>query len=174
MKNEIEASLAQFATEMGTVDEMVHVLLKGHLLLEEALVRIIEQFVFYREHASEGRFSFSQKVHLCRALCLRKNDFGEWELIAAINALRNVVAHKLNSPEREKKFSKVKDIYLREAAAMKASEQLQAMKEHEIVLLACGHCLGFLTSFEADAKAFREIIYAMDRDRNPDQPAFEL
>lgn len=173
MQNEIEASLARFTEEMGTVDEMVHVLLKGHLLLEEALVRIIDQFVFHREHMPEARLNFAQKVHLSRALCLRKNNFGEWNLIGAINALRNVVAHRLNSPERERRFTRVKDIYLREAEAMTGIERVHAMKESEIVLLACGHCLGFLASFEGDARAFRGLVHEMDRTLNANQPAFE-
>ncbi|WP_250493774.1 hypothetical protein [Caballeronia sp. GAWG1-1] len=93
---EIDIAHARFVQEMNSVDDTVHVLLKGHLLIEEALSKTIDQFVFHREHLEEARLSFADKMNVSRALCLRKNQFGEWELIAAINALRNVVGHTLS------------------------------------------------------------------------------
>ncbi|WP_250493776.1 hypothetical protein [Caballeronia sp. GAWG1-1] len=57
---------------------------------------------------------------------------------------------------------------------MSGIENVNQKSEAEVVLLACGHCLGFLSSFEADARAFRQQVYAIDRLRNADQPPFEL
>jgi len=94
---ELSDSMRRFRQEMEEVDELVHVLLKGHLLLEEALSRILEQHVFHREHLGETRLSFHHKMLLARSLCLRKNGLGEWELLAAIKPLRNEIAHKLNA-----------------------------------------------------------------------------
>jgi hypothetical protein len=48
-----------------------------------------------------------------------------WELVLAINALRNELAHKLNSAERNKKLTKVRNLYLREAAGSKNIEQVK-------------------------------------------------
>lgn len=172
--DEIERALARFSEEMLVVDDTVHTLLKGHLLIEEALARIIDQYAFHREHLADARLSFATKVHVCRALCLRKNNLGEWELIEALNALRNVVAHTLRSPQRERKFNKVKELYLREAADMPGVEEVRGRSETDVVLLACGHCLGFLSNFEGDARAFRQVVFDMDRSMNPDQPPFDL
>ncbi|QDQ83663.1 hypothetical protein [Paraburkholderia megapolitana] len=172
--NEIQKAHARFVEEMGVVDNTVHVLLKGHLLIEEALSRIIDQFVFHREHVAEARLSFAGKVHLCRALCLRKNDLGEWDLIAALNAFRNVIAHTLQSPQRARKFDRVKEIYLREAATMSGIEDVRESSEADVVLLACGHCLGFLSSFEGDARVFRQLVFNMDRSLNPELTPFDL
>ncbi|KWH30638.1 hypothetical protein [Burkholderia stagnalis] len=172
--NEIERALARFAQEMGAVDDMVHALVKGHLLIEEALAKIIDQFVFHREHVAHARLNFATKVHVCRALYLRKNNLGEWELIEALNALRNVVAHTLQSPQRERKFNRVKEIYMREAAGMSGIEEVPDRSEADVVLLACGHSLGFLTSFEGDARAFRQLVFDMDRSMNADLPPFDL
>lgn len=107
----LQASIERFTREMSTNDEMVHVLLKGHLLLEEALALIIDQHVFHREDVAEARLSFAQKLNVAKSLCLRKNKLGEWEMVAAINGLRNDLAHRLNSPDREKKLEKVKTVY---------------------------------------------------------------
>jgi len=95
MNPELLRSIDRFRQEMESVDEVAHVLLKGHLLLEEALSAIIDQYVFHREHLTQARLTFAQKILLARSLCLRKNMLGEWELIAAINALRNDLAHRL-------------------------------------------------------------------------------
>jgi len=172
--NDFELALARFSNEMGKIDEVLHVLLKGHLLIEEALSRIIDQFVFHREHIDDARLSFAAKMNLCKAFCLRKSDLGEWDLIGALNALRNVVAHQLDSPERAKRTERVKDLYFREAGAMSGIEKIRVLGDVEIVMLACGHCVGFLTSFEGDARAFRRIIFEFDRANNAELPPFEL
>ena len=174
MHSELALSLDRFKREMESVDDVVHVLLKGHLLLEEAMSEILDQYIFHREHVDEARLSFAQKMYLSRALCLRKNNFGEWALIAAINTLRNDLAHQLNSSSREKKLAKVKELYCREAAGFDRIEQVK--KETDIIILfnACAHCAGFLATFLADSKGFRAIIHAMDRRMNPDQAAFAL
>lgn len=170
----LQASIERFKREMSTIDEMVHVLLKGHLLLEEALALIIDQHVFHREDVAEARLNFSQKLNISKSLCLRKNKLGEWELIAAINGLRNDLAHRLNSPDRDKKLTKVKSIYFREAAEFGRIEAIKAQSDHEIIFAACAHCAGFLAGCAEDLRHLRQLIYAMDRQMNPDLPVFEL
>jgi hypothetical protein len=174
MHPELSASIARFREEMANVDEVVHVLLKGHLLIEEALTRILEQYVFHREHLTEARLTFNQKVLLGRSLCLRKNNVGEWDLISAINSLRNELAHRLNSPDREKKLKRVQDLYFREAVNPERIEELKKESSAAIVLTACAHCAGFLASFEGDSKSFRRMVHSTDRGMNPELPPFEL
>lgn len=174
MHPELIRSLARFKEEMAHVDEVAHVLLTGHLLLEESLSMIIDQYIFHREHIGEARLTFHQKSLIVRSLCLRKNLFGEWDLLAAINTLRNDLAHKLNSIEREKKLQKVKTIYFREAAGMELIEEIKKQTDAVVLSYACGHCTGFLATFEADSKAYRKMVYTMDRNMNPDLPEFKL
>jgi hypothetical protein len=171
---ELEAAIERFTQEMGTVDEMVHVLLKGHLLLEEALALILDQHVFHREHLADARLTFAQKTYIARSLCLRKNTLGEWELITAINTLRNDLAHCLSSPKRESKLEKVKELYFREAAGFHRLEKIKNSPNHEIVFGACAHCAGFLASCASDLRSLRGIIHAMDREMNPDLLPYEL
>ena len=171
---ELTRSIEHFREEMAKVDEVAHVLLKGHLLLEEALSQILDQYVFHRVHLTEARLSFHQKTFLARSLCLRKDQLGEWELLGAINALRNDLAHRLNSPDRDKKLGKVKDIYFREASGHKGIEEVKKETDAVVLFNACAHCAGFLASFEGDSKAFRWMVHAMDRSMNPDMPEIEL
>jgi len=174
MSPELSESIQRFQQEMEHVDDVIHVLLKGHLLLEGALARIFEQHVFHSEHLSQIRLSFHQKMVLARTLCLRKDRLGEWDLLAAINTLRNELAHKLNSPERDRKLSRVRDLYFREAAGYEGIDEIKKQPDAVIVLYSCAHCAGFLSSFEADSKSFRKIIHTIDRDLNPELPEFEL
>jgi hypothetical protein len=141
---------------------------------DRTLALVIEQHVFHRENITEAKLSFSQKIQVARSLCLRKNNLGEWNLISAINGLRNDLAHRLNSPDREKKLERVKVLYIQEAAGFGRIEAIKALKDHEIVFSACAHCAGFLATCAADLRHLRCIIHAMDRDMNPDLPAFEL
>jgi hypothetical protein len=170
---ELSDSFRRFQQEMESVDEVVHVLLKGHLLIEEALTRIIEQYLFHRQHLSDARLTFKQKMTLCRALCLRKHELGEWELIGAINALRNEVAHRLSSPEREKKLARVKELYFKEATEITGPDEVRKKPDSVVLFYACAHCAGFLASYESDSKAFRKMVHSMDRALNNDLPEFE-
>lgn len=140
MHPELLRSIERFRKEMANVDEVAHVLLKGHLLLEEAISLVLDQYVFHREHLGDARLSFHQKALLARSLCLRKNLVGEWELIAAINTLRNDLAHKLNSPERERKLAKVKELYFREAASFSGIEEVKKEPDAVVLFNACAHC----------------------------------
>lgn len=174
MTVDLSGSTKRFQEEMSHIDPVTHVLLKGHLLIEETLVRILEQHVFHREHLPETRLTFNQKMLLCRAFCLRKNRLGEWELVAALNTLRNDLAHRLSSEERARKVQRVKDIYFREAAGYEGIEEVKKEDDAVVVMNACAHCEGFLRSFEADAASLRRFIHTMDRSLNPDLPEFEL
>lgn len=171
---EITKAIDKFQQEMASVDEVAHVLLKGHLLIEESLVRIVEQYLFHREHLAEARLSFHQKMTLCQALCLRKNAYGEWDLISSINSLRNEIAHQLNSATRNTKMSRTKEIFFREAAAFKGIDEIKKESDAGILLKACALCSGFLATFEADSKGYRAMIHALDREHHPKEPPFEL
>lgn len=174
MPPELDSLIERFRGEMESVDELAHVLLKGHLLLDEAITRILEQYVFHREHLQDARLSFQKKALLARSFCLRKNQLGEWDLIAAINGLRNDLSHRLNSPDRERKFAKVKELYFRNAVGFGPIHELKEKSDQEILFRACAHCAGFLARFEKDSKSFRKMVHTMDRSMNPGQPEIEL
>jgi hypothetical protein len=130
-------------------DEVVHVLLKGHLLIEAALTRVIEQHLFHPEYLSDASLRFYQKSSIARALCLRKDKRGEWTLMHALNALRNTLAHKLQSEEREKRVARVRRTYFKEAPDGAEKETLREASDAAVIAAACAHCAGFLATFES-------------------------
>lgn len=69
-ESESVRALERFTEEMSKIDAVAHVLLKGHLILEEQLVSIIEQYVFHRDYLQEARLSFAQKLAVARSFCL--------------------------------------------------------------------------------------------------------
>ncbi len=169
MSEPLGKNLSRFLKQMAEVDQVTQVVLKGHLLCEESLGRVIENFVFYPSHLDACHLSFYQKVEMSRALCLRKNNFTIWELLLAINSLRNELAHSLESSKRQGKIEKVKRLVAEE---MKSEHESLDQDDPDFIILskACGLCLGFLSSFEGDAQAFRGLIDCMDRTLNPTQP----
>ena len=162
MNTELQKSIERFQNHMRYVDEVAMVVLKGHLLIEEALTRIIEKFIFHPEHLEEAKLSFYQKVHLSRSLCLRKNQFKIWELMLRINSLRNELSHALESDERNRKFERVKTMYLEEMPSSEKSENPKEQPDHIVASYACALCAGFLSSFESDASTFKEIVGNID------------
>jgi hypothetical protein len=117
MQEHLAGLLDNFAEQMDNLDEIAHVVLKGHLLIEEWLTHAINQHLFHPEHlAEDGRLSFIQKATLARSLDLRRNNLGIWDVIAAVNSLRNELAHSLDSPKRVKKTEALKKLFFREAA----------------------------------------------------------
>ncbi len=161
--------LDQFAKHMLEVDELAQVVLKGHLILEEGLTRILKLHVWNGEHVDDAGLGFYRKVQLARAFALRKSKLGMWDLLLAINALRNGLSHSLDSADREKKLDALKRIYLREAEGMESIEGHETAPDHEIVFAACAFCAGFLGTYEKDAESYRGLIGTMDRIMNPEK-----
>jgi hypothetical protein len=72
-----QSSLQTFQREMEQVEGLVHVLLKGHVLIEEVLTRIIEQYPFHPEHLRDARLIQSENATRLIALPTYK-DQGLW------------------------------------------------------------------------------------------------
>lgn len=174
MTSESESAKRRFEEEMESVDEIVHVLMKGHLLIEETLTSIIEQHLFHPEWLSDASLRFYQKSSIARSLCLRRDKLGEWTLMHALNAVRNTLAHKLQSGEREKRVARVRRTYFKEAPDGPEKDRLKDASDAAVIKAACAHCAGFLALFESDARAFRQMTHARDRALNPDEPEFKL
>jgi hypothetical protein len=163
----------RFMAELNNLQEWTVILLKGHLVLEEVLTSIIENHFFNREYVGKARLSFQHKMLLSRGLCLRKDQVGEWDLIGAINALRNVVAHSIDQPKQMAKLALVKQLLYREGNTDSLPNK-DEIDESTTVMFACAHCVGFLHSFENDSVSFRSLIHSLDRQLNPDEAEFKL
>ncbi|MEW8346750.1 MAG: hypothetical protein AB2687_00435 [Candidatus Thiodiazotropha taylori] len=69
-------------------------ILKGNLLIEEQIVRLIEQGVCEKKYLKEARLSSHQKIKLAQAMMGGKGFEREWQFIEEINSIRNKLAHR--------------------------------------------------------------------------------
>jgi hypothetical protein len=83
------------ATLEGVTDGTLLVL-KGHLLIEEALYRMICTKLPQPEFLNKANLRFSQLLHIARALYPDDEvPAAVWETVEALNTLRNRLAHHL-------------------------------------------------------------------------------
>jgi hypothetical protein len=147
------------------VDKLTLVILKGHLVIEEQLERIIATFAFHPAYIEEANLRFGQKIAVARSISLDESGNPLWELIVAINALRNELAHALTNEKRQQKLARVKNLYFAANTANAKKDKKRA--DHEVAAFAVALCLGFLVTFQEEAIRFREQIDILDRVVNP-------
>jgi hypothetical protein len=153
--------------EFQRMDEEALIVLKGHLLIEERLNAILEKFVFHPEFVEEAHLRFQQKVLLARSLSLDEHKNRLWDLILALSALRNEMAHALASERRQKKTATLISIYGEIMASDAAPEEATAFVPHVRMAFAASLCIGFLIGFEQEVERFRTVVNALDRGLNP-------
>lgn len=86
MEFDVKAIEEKFKQHLQHVDDTLILILKGHLLIEDALNSIIAKFVFHTEWLDAVSLRFPQKIALARALSLGDHENEMWELASAINA----------------------------------------------------------------------------------------
>ena len=160
-----DAMMRRIEQHFGHMDETVIVVLKGHLLIEEALDTIISGFVFHPEFIQSANLRFSHKLAIARAMSLDEHENEMWEIASSLNNLRNELAHSLHSPKRQAKTQTVLDLYFRLAAD--APVDVCNQPEHIVLFFAIGFFLGFLTEFQKEVKRFRGFLNMMDPMVNP-------
>ena len=158
--------------ELEDIDSVSVITMKCHMLLELHLKTIVENHFFHPEHMIETRIGFHDWVCIARSLCLRKNTLGEWDLILAINTLRNEIAHPRSDERRTLLINRIKEIYIRESGV--SADKIDADPDELIIINAANHCTGFLAAYEGDSKAFRQMVHTLDRSMNPEEPEFDL
>ena len=149
------------------IDPVAQVVLKGHLLMEELLTGIIERFLFHPDLLDQVNLRFFQKAHLARSLSLDEHDNDMWDLVLAINELRNQLAHSLDDDKRQPKIAKVRKLYFKEAADTPGIEHQRTLDDEVILAFAASLVVGFLSTFRAEADRFRDVVRNLDREMNP-------
>jgi hypothetical protein len=150
-----EETIRQF-DHLSLVDETALVVLKGYLLIEDALESIISSFVLHREIVEEAKLSFFQKVHLARSISVSEYNNEMWEIAGKLNSLRNEIAHSLHSPKRVTKTKNLIDLFVRLSKDDPEVDEIMKEKpEHYLVMLPVALLLGFLQAFRRHVEIFR-------------------
>jgi len=130
-------------------DDLTVIVLKGHLLVEEELERIINKFLPNAGAVNRARFSFYSKAALAQSMCWQRPNDEIWSLIFSINTLRNDLAHNLESEKRTLRFDEV----LRQHAKMSINDPdyhdfINLSKEKQLKLLLSYMCWGSSSNLE--------------------------
>lgn len=152
-------------------DDLILIVLKGHLLIEEMLQEIIDISVANPAELENARFSFAHKLCLARALDHDHEPKRQmFLLIEKVNALRNQLAHNLEPADLERRVRDVVSLFLSEVDNPQSRDVYKAEPVPEQLRTTCLFLLGFLgsllkhsTFMASVAKRFRDVDAVMER-----------
>jgi hypothetical protein len=88
--------LYRFVEHMPPTENTELTLLKGHLLIEEVLTKLIERFTKNPKYLLDAKLNFAQKVYLARSLHGLDGNEWIWGALKKLNNARNKLAHGLD------------------------------------------------------------------------------
>jgi len=104
--------LARAKEILESVTDGTLLVMKGHLLIEEALYRMVYTKLLQPEFLNKANLRFSQLLHIARALYPDDEvPAAVWEMVEALNTLRNRLAHHLEPSDLRSlllKFTEIK------------------------------------------------------------------
>lgn len=153
-----EGFFEEFKKDLSLVDEFASLVLRGHYVLERELDKIIEKIFFHPERILTDRvgFGFERKVRLVRAMSRNASEHPHWDIVLALNSLRNTIAHH-GYNDRLERVERIRQ------ACLICTKLDQHEREHgggytEVVLFAFGMGVGFLGYIEDDLASLRGEI----------------
>ena len=142
MEDTLRRATADFEKHLASIDELTHVVLKGHLLLEKAINQAIDATFPNPQYIS--KLNFSQKYNLLRAVDVQLHTDPIWDLIAALNTLRNDVAHSLDSPKTAIRIESLRQAYFKAASGYERLEDHRSYPDGMIISAAAALAVGVI------------------------------
>lgn len=100
-KRQLDADAKSALAFLKRPDPLLTIVLKGHLLAEERLNRLLVLFAKAPGHLPNN-LRFHQKLRVVRANApLAMSDARVWDLLDALNSIRNQMAHSLDPSKIE-------------------------------------------------------------------------
>lgn len=99
------AAFRRFITLLPHGKDMVLVVLKGHLLIEEQLRHVVDEHVNNPNALANAQFSCSQIICLAEAFCADRAVPWLWTALRHLNSLRNDIAHKIEPNRFQERIS---------------------------------------------------------------------
>jgi hypothetical protein len=98
---------ARWTTLLRGADDLVAVVLRGHLVFEEILFRVVQTHCVAPEHLAGARLRFVQLIALARSLeKIPAIPETTWQALAELNSLRNALAHSLEPASLEERVGR--------------------------------------------------------------------
>ena len=99
--NDPRRHVFRYDEHMPDTRDLSLIVLKGHLLVEEMLVELSRVLLPNAGFQEEARLTFHQLAHIVRAAEPTKPNDECWDLVLALNSLRNELVHNLEPPKLE-------------------------------------------------------------------------
>jgi len=113
-EEEFYANQRALLAKLPEASDPMLVILKGHLIIEQQLIRLIEQLTPDPKPILDlARLSFSIRLSIVESLMPPKSDkpVSIWNLVRALNNLRNELAHNLDADKFNEKANIFLNIY---------------------------------------------------------------
>jgi hypothetical protein len=117
----------RYDEHMPDTDDLPLIALKGHLLVEEMLVELSSKLLPHHEYLDDASLRFHQKVSLVRSALHLKHNHRAWDLINALNRLRNDLVHSLEPPKLANRLDELFRVY----AEIQVDDDMPINKSHE-------------------------------------------
>lgn len=143
--------LEAFREDLGEIDPIAQVTLKGHILIEAQLYDILVLLVDEPEYLEKANLRFYQKANLLRATIFHEDGDEAWPLVLAFNKLRNTIAHGDANEERTVQIEVLRGMLL-PIVTEETKEQVRKGSELEIATLAAAMASGFLVAVESQVR----------------------
>jgi hypothetical protein len=167
MEDELEAErfYTAFSAHLSQIDELATVILRGHLFVERDLDAVMDALFYYPQYVK--RLSFERKAQVARAMALRAQDAQVWETLAALNQLRNGIAHNTVANEIQERIDRLRKACMKQVSPL-------GLKKHEgdsdkgIVILGSALCSGYLGLLQEELVNMHHCLRQLDEQLNPD------
>ena len=147
-----EADKKRILEEFLRSDEVGQAALKAHLLIEGKLDDLLQAHFLHPEQVTALNLRFFQKMALARAISWTQHKNQIWNLITALNELRNQLAHSPREPIRQSKLEAVRTTYL------EVFPEEADWDDAEIFLGCATYCMGFLEESRREATLAHAVV----------------
>lgn len=104
----------ELKTHLPMVKDPTVVILRGHLLIEDLLDRLIAANLKNTHAIQNARLTFFQKLCMAQGIIGSSNKDDMWKPIEALNRLRNTISHNLPDETMSKKLDPVLEAFFPE------------------------------------------------------------
>ena len=88
-------SIERADEHLDNVSDVVTLILKGHLLVEEAMYVAVQSKFPYPQHLLDSKLRFAQLLSITKGLFFKDLHTQMWDAIQELNSVRNRLAHRL-------------------------------------------------------------------------------
>lgn len=142
-------------------DPYLDLVLRGHLLVEELLDNLIAAYMMRPDALANARLSFAQKTSLAQGLTPTASAAQIWSTVAALNRLRNQLAHGGDREGRDKAldgFLKAAQQDMNDPKLHEAFRQAEPVRQCS---LALSSVLGALSSIKMQHEQHGMVLRVM-------------